>query len=68
MNEHQQRRQLMEDRGMTWEEAEDELDNRASDAYDRRREEDIKLWADEWANNVRDWVTNQGEKMKGETK
>ena len=59
MNEYQLRRKLMED-GKTWEEAEDELNNKASDDYDR--------WRDEWDNNVRSKTMDQGEKMKGETK
>lgn len=59
MNEYRLRRKLMED-GKTWEEAEDELNNKASDDYDR--------WRDEWDNNVRSKTMDQGEKMKGETK
>jgi hypothetical protein len=43
----------MQHQDLTWDEAENELNDRASDEHDRRREEHIKLWADEWANNVR---------------
>lgn len=47
MNEYRLRKKLMQDKGMTWDEAEDELNNIASDDYDR--------WRDEWDNNVREY-------------
>ena len=53
MNEYRLRQRLMQHHDLTWEEAENQLNDRASDEHDRRREEHIKLWADEWANNVR---------------
>jgi hypothetical protein len=38
MTEYTLRRNLMERHDMTWDEAEDELNNRASDAYDREQD------------------------------
>jgi hypothetical protein len=52
MNEYQHRKKLM-DGGRTWEEAEDELSDMASDAYDRWKDEQAERLADERDNNVR---------------
>jgi hypothetical protein len=52
MNEYQHRKKLM-DGGKTWEEAEDELSDMASDAYDRWKDEQAERLVDERDNNVR---------------